>query len=93
MQLDIWRGVRWAFVPLALVAALTMVLPDPIIAALVALIGYLGWRWWIGGSEFHGGSLRNQRIGDRAYGILRERFASGEISEEEFKAQRRTLFE
>jgi putative membrane protein len=55
----------------------------PIVLALVG--GVLGLRWLINASR--------HRRPDRALEILRERYATGELSREEFEAKRRDLTE
>ena len=63
----------------------------PVTWAVLALVAYLGWRWW-NGHEFRDG-FSSHRGRDRAYRVLRERFANGEIDEAEYQARKGVLSE
>ena len=65
--------------------------------AVIALVGYFGWRWW-NDQDFDDepaqplGS-RGGLGGGRAIRVLRERFANGEIDEDEYQARKRVLLD
>ena len=64
--------------------------------AAFAVIAYFAWRWWTDqGSDDGSAGVRpgRGRGHDRAYRVLRERFANGEIDEDEFQARKRVLFD
>lgn len=75
-----WGGgwQMWLFGPLMMIVMIAM------IAAVVTLVIR-----WSGGSGSHGAGGRS--LDRNAHDILRERFARGEIDQEEYEARRRVL--
>jgi uncharacterized membrane protein len=60
---------------------------------LAAGLAYFAWRAW-GGTDFDiRGGFTGARNRDRAYRVLRERFAKGEIDQEEYETRKGVLFE
>jgi uncharacterized membrane protein len=66
---------------------------------VIAAVGYFLWTWWIGDDEAEDGEAsgsaraRRRRHGhlDHAERVLRERFANGEIDEDEYLARKSVL--
>ena len=65
---------------------------------VIAAVGYFLWTWWNGDDEAQDGegstrARRHRRHGrhDHAERVLRERFANGEIDEDEYLARKSVL--
>ena len=62
--------------------------------AVFALIAYFAWRWWTDQESDDGPvGARRGHGRDRAYRVLRERFANGEIDETDYRARKEVLFQ
>ena len=61
----------------------------PLSWLVIGLAVLVGLRWW-GGNNIRQGYYGGRH---RAYRVLRERFANGEIDQEEYEARKGVLFE
>ena len=83
----------WIVAGLAVFVAVQILGGGPIGLVLLAGLAYFGWRAWGGtGTDIRQG-FTGARKRDHAYRVLRERFANGEIDQEEYETRKRVLFE
>ena len=81
----------WIFLAVMVFGAGHMATNGPLGWIVLAGLVYFGWRWWGGNNIAEGFSGHRNR--DHAYRVLRERFANGEIDQEEYEARKGVLFE
>ena len=79
----------WIFLALVVFGAGHMATTGPLGWIVLAGLVYFGWRWW-GGNNIRKGYYGSR---DRAYRVLRQRFANGEIDQEEYEARKGVLAE
>jgi uncharacterized membrane protein len=88
------RGVSfWIIAAAAVFVALQILGGGPIGLVLLAGLACFGWRAWGGGDVDIRKGFTGARNRDRACRVLRERFANGEIDQEEYATRKGVLFE
>ena len=83
----------WIVAAAAVFVAVQILGGGPIGLIVLAGLAYFGWRAWGGGGVDIRKGFTGARNRDRAYRVLRERFANGEIDQEEYETRKGVLFE